>query len=116
MLGIERCSDCGCAEKGHNEDEAGFRGWRFEPIMRGEHGERSVNHCHDRREDADIIAQEIHGPHGNIWGVGLSSIISPHLQSGTRCSGPEVCMAKQGVLARPDYLHQSHRNHPRVKA
>jgi DDE domain len=29
------------------------------------------------------------------------------LQSGTRCFGPKVCMAKQGVLVRADYLHQS---------
>jgi hypothetical protein len=30
-----------------------------------------------------------------------------HLRSGTRCSGPELCTAKQGVLARAGYLHQS---------
>jgi hypothetical protein len=30
-----------------------------------------------------------------------------HLQSGTRCFGPEVCTAKQGVLPRAGYLHQS---------
>jgi transposase-like protein len=28
--------------------------------------------------------------------------------SGTRCLRPEVCTTKQGVLARADYLHQSH--------
>src|SRR6266404_8159761 len=30
-----------------------------------------------------------------------------HLQSGTRCFGPEVCTAKPRVLARAGYLHQS---------
>src|SRR6266446_527440 len=29
------------------------------------------------------------------------------LQSGTRCLGPEVCTAKQGLLAPAGYLHQS---------
>jgi transposase-like protein len=30
-----------------------------------------------------------------------------HLQSGTQCFGPEVCMAKLGMPARAGYLHQS---------
>src|SRR6266481_5888867 len=32
-----------------------------------------------------------------------------HLQSGTRCFGPEHHTARQGLFARDGYLHQSHR-------
>src|SRR5713101_7123964 len=40
------------------------------------------------------------------WGVWVFKT-ERHLQSGTRCFGPEVYTAQQGVLARASYLHQS---------
>jgi len=39
--------------------------------------------------------------------VASASKAELHLQSATRCFGPEVCMAKQGVLIRADELHES---------
>ena len=41
-----------------------------------------------------------------LGGLGVQG--RAHLQSGTRCFGPKVCM---GVLVRADYLHQSPREH-----
>jgi DNA-binding NarL/FixJ family response regulator len=38
-----------------------------------------------------------------------------HLQSGTRCFGPEHRTAKQGLSARAGYLHQSQQQEARKR-
>ena len=60
---------------------------------------------HDRPASSYYTASARDSSDWDVWAFKAKL----HLQSGTRCFGPEVCTAKQGVLPRAGYLHQSPR-------